>query len=66
VSVEYGARGVEAGRNNEFAKGERSDVMHRTVLPPAPKSEPGPVVADPGLGYNRRPIDARKNQHRVR
>ena len=32
---------------NEFAKGsERNDVMHRTVSPPEPKSEPGRAVAD--------------------
>ena len=66
VSVEYGGLGVAGDRKNEFAKGsERNDVMHRTVSPPEPKSEPGRAVAD-RLSYNRRRIDARKNQHRVR
>ena len=47
VSVEYGVLVVAGGTKNEFAKGsERSDVMHRTVSPPEPKSEPGRAAAD--------------------
>jgi hypothetical protein len=67
VSAERGVLWVAAGMKNEFAKGtERSEVMHRTVSPPESKPEPGRAVAEPALSYNRRRIDARKTQHRVR
>jgi hypothetical protein len=67
VRVEYGGLGVAGEMKNEFAKGsERNDVMHRTVSPPEPKSEPGRAVADRLSVTTGAESDARKNQHRVR
>jgi hypothetical protein len=66
VGDEYGVRVAAGDMEDEFAKGsERSDVMHRAVSPPEPKSEPGRAAADRLVSYNRRQIDARKTQHRV-